>query len=289
MTNKNPRRILVTGATGAVGGAVVSALGREGYDGEILCATRRPEAYRTPDDATRTLAVALDFDERSSVVQAVRNVDAVFLVTGYSVDMLVHSKSLLDAAKAAGVGHVVHLGALAPDDTTLPAMAWHQLVERYTEALGLHHTHLRPNFFMDTLLAGARRSGKLHHFFGDAVLSCVSVVDIAEVAAAVLMAPQRHAGKTYGLTGEPLTMVQAAAELSAEWGTEVQSVALPAAQFLPIVLKNGMEPAYAAGLARQIAATADGSFEAAALIDPSIDEVLGRRPSTWREAARAFR
>ena len=289
MTSNSARRILVTGATGTVGSAVVTSLIRAGYEGEIRCATRRPDAYREPDGVGRVAAVGFDFADGGSVSEAVSGVDAVFLLTGYSVDMLVHSKSLLDAAKAAGVRHVVHLGALAPDDTTLLAPSWHQFVERYAEALGFSYTHLRPNFFIDTLIAGARRSRKLFHFFGDAALSCVAVADIAEVAAAALLVPAKHAGKTYGLTGEPLTMEQAAAELSAEWGEDVQCVGLPSEEFLAVLLTNAMEPTYADGLARQVIAIAGGRFPAAAVVEPAIEEVLGRRPRTWRETARAFR
>ncbi len=45
---------------------------------------------------------------------ALEGIDRVFLATGYSVDMLRQSKEFLDAARKAGVRHVVHLGACGP-------------------------------------------------------------------------------------------------------------------------------------------------------------------------------
>jgi uncharacterized protein YbjT (DUF2867 family) len=216
-------------------------------------------------------------------------VDAVFLVTGYTVDMLVHSKVLLDAAKAAGVRHIVHLGALAPSDTTLPPPSWHQYVERYIEALGFSYTHLRPNFFMDTIMDGVRRAkGRLYHFFGDAEVSCVSVRDIAEVAADALVAPERHTGKTYELPGQALTMAQVAEVLASEWKQEVTCLPRPVEDFLPILLKNGMEPAYAAGLAAQVAALADGSLSTEAVARGPMEAVLKRPARTWSDAAKAL-
>jgi NAD(P)H dehydrogenase (quinone) len=281
------RRILVTGATGMVGGSVVRALKEAGFNGEIFCGTRRPESFEPPDSGGTT-PVRLDFADQQSVRDSVRNMDAVFLVTGYTVDMLVQSKALLDAAKAAAVRHIVHLGALAPMDTILPPPSWHQYVERYIEALGFSYTHVRPNFFMDTIIEGVKRAkGRLYHFFGDAPLSCVSVSDIAEVAAAALLAPGRHAGKVYDLAGEAMTMSQVAEVLAAEWKQEVRCMPRPSEEFLPILLKTGMEPAYAAGLAAQVAAIAGGALPTASVVSTATEEVLNRPARTWRDAAKA--
>ena len=90
---------------------------------------------------------------------------AVLLLTGYSVDMLAHSKRLLDAAKAEGVDHIVHLGAMAADDTPYAPLAWHQLIERAIEAMNFSWTHLHPNFFMDTVWSGfLHRPDRLVHY-----------------------------------------------------------------------------------------------------------------------------
>jgi uncharacterized protein YbjT (DUF2867 family) len=62
--------------------------------------------------------------------------------------MLARSKAAVDAAQAEGVGHVVHVGVSAAEDTTIVHFAWHQLVEAYIERSGLGHTHLRPASFM---------------------------------------------------------------------------------------------------------------------------------------------
>jgi uncharacterized protein YbjT (DUF2867 family) len=62
--------------------------------------------------------------------EALKNVTGIFLVTGYTVDMLVQSKTLIDAAKRNGVNHVVHLGAFTRErDTYTTVFAWHQMIE----------------------------------------------------------------------------------------------------------------------------------------------------------------
>ena len=63
--------------------------------------------------------VAFDYEERSTYPPVLRGVSSVFLVTAYTVDMLVHSKLFIDACKAAGVKHVVVSGCMQRVDRSL--------------------------------------------------------------------------------------------------------------------------------------------------------------------------
>jgi NAD(P)H dehydrogenase (quinone) len=66
--------------------------------------------------------------------------------------MMQQSKDFLNAAKRAGVKHIVHLGACGDNDTRVPHYSWHQFIERYIEWCGFSFTHLRPEIFMQNLL-----------------------------------------------------------------------------------------------------------------------------------------
>jgi uncharacterized protein YbjT (DUF2867 family) len=78
-----------------------------------------------------------------------RNITGIFLITGYTVDMLVQSKSLIDAAKRNSVNHIVHLGAFTRDrDAYATVFAWHQMIEAYLRDSGVAWTNLHPNMFM---------------------------------------------------------------------------------------------------------------------------------------------
>jgi uncharacterized protein YbjT (DUF2867 family) len=125
------RRILITAATGTVGSAAMQLLANDAQAGKIeLLGAAHSSKSADRLRAGGFVPVAFDYDAHETLRPALEGVNAVFLITGYTVDMMVHSKRLLDAAKAAGVRHIVHLGALAADDTPHAHFAWHQLIER---------------------------------------------------------------------------------------------------------------------------------------------------------------
>lgn len=282
-------RILVTGATGTVGGATMRLLKADADAGRITLLG----AARSADSAAKLRArgyepVAFDFDSPDTLRPALKGVDAVFLLTGYSVDMLVQSKRLLDAAKAEGVRHIVHLGALAADDTPFAHFAWHQMIERATEGMGFSWTHLRPNFFMDTVWNGFRhRPDRLVHFVGDQRVSWISSDDMAAVAAEALRDPEAHSGKIYPLAVEALTFAELAAILSDVTKKPVEYRPRPAADLFPIMQKQGAEPVYAASLAEGVAATERGQMPLFGAVFDTVEKVTGRKGIGWREFAEA--
>ena len=281
------RRILVTGATGTVGGTAIRLLaGNATADRlEVFGAARSVDSAAKLVDAGYN-AIEFDYDRPETLRPALEGVDAVFLLTGYTVDMVVHSKRLLDAAKAAGVRHIVHLGALAAEDTPYAHFAWHQLIERAIENMGFTWTHLRPNFFIDTVWDGFRqRPDRLVHFVGAQKVSWVAADDMAAVAVEALRNPEKHAGKTYPLAVEAVSFPEVASLLSEVTGNVVEYRPRPASLLLPILLKQGMEPVYAASLAAGVAAIEAGAMPLASAVYDTVETVTGRKPVNWREFA----
>lgn len=281
-------RIVVTGATGTVGGSLMTELAAKAPAGTEVLGAARSEAGAAALRAAGHGVVRLDYDDPQTLRPALRGADAVFLATGYTVDMVVQSKRLLDAAQAEGVRHVVHLGALAPEDTPFAHFAWHQLIERAIAGMGFDWTHLRPNFFMDTVWAGYRqRPDRLVHFVGHHPVSWIAAQDIAAVAAAALCDPRAHAGRIYSLASERLSFGEVAAVLSEVTGRPVEYRPRPAADLQAILLRQGMEPVYAASLAAGVAAAERGELPLADAVDDSVRKVAGRAPLGWRDFARA--
>src|SRR5262249_3465736 len=96
----------------------------------------------------------IDLDDPRTFDEALKSITGLFLITGYTVDMLVQSKSLIDAAQRNGVNHILHLGAFTRDhDAYATVFAWHQMIEAYIRASGIAWTNLHPNMFMQSFLS----------------------------------------------------------------------------------------------------------------------------------------
>jgi NAD(P)H dehydrogenase (quinone) len=280
--------VLIVGATGRVGRFLVDALDAE--PGEVVVRL----AARTADQvaalrARGHQAVWLDLDQPWSLAPALAGVDRVFLVTGYSVAMVAHSKTLVDAAVKAGVTHVVNLGVFGNWDCTDPHFAWHQMIDRYLETSGVAWTHLHPNVFMD-LLSSIRPpvDGVFSTFWGDHKVGWVAAHDIAAVAAAVLReGPSRHGGKDYWLSTEVASGPEVAAILTASLGREFRCEAYGPAELAAAYASGGVavERWYAAGTVQFSRQVLDGRMGYIGTVRDDVSVVTGRPALTLSQWA----
>jgi NAD(P)H dehydrogenase (quinone) len=236
-------RVLVMGATGQVGGAVVNHLKSTASIDVVAAARNVSKAKRLG-----VPVVHLDLDDIATFAPALIEVDRLFMATGYTVDMLRQSKDLVNYAKRAGVRLIVHLGACGDDDTRVAHYGWHQFIERYIESSGIPFVHLRPEIFMQNLLGyGGERyvnAGVIRHYVGAARLSWVDCEDVAAVASECLLNPARHLGNTYRLGYDAKTYEEIAQIMGDTLGKSYRYEARPPSEFLSHVLAAGAEPAY---------------------------------------------
>ena len=198
--------ILVLGVTGQTGSKVLAHLGDSPNDYTVRICSRRQKQVDEWVSSSRE-AVLLDLDDRSTFGPALNGVDRMFVISGYTVDMLVQVKTLVDAAIKGSVSHIVHQGVFANWDTTDPHFVWHQLVECYIKASGIPWTHLHPNYFMENLLGlTALKDGSFPMFVDNNAVGWIALDDVAAVAARVLRdGPEKHGGKDYWLSTDSLT------------------------------------------------------------------------------------
>lgn len=186
--------ILVTGATGNVGGELVRALADQG---EQVRALVRDPARPLPDGVQPTLG---DLDKPESMVAALDGVDAVFLLPGYR-DM----PGLLAAIRQAGARRVVLLsgGSAGGGDMSNAVSAYMIRSETAVRDSGLAWTLLRPMGFMSNTLRWLpqlRAGDVVRDAFGGVAVANIDPFDIAAVAMAGLL-DDAHAGQTYTLSG----------------------------------------------------------------------------------------
>jgi NAD(P)H dehydrogenase (quinone) len=270
-------RVLVMGATGQVGGAVVNHLkGIAAID--VVAAARDVSKAKS----SGVPVVHLDLDDIETFAPALIGVDRLFMATGYTVDMLRQSKDLVNYAKRAGVTLIVHLGACGDDDTRVAHYGWHQFIERYIESSGIPFVHLRPEIFMQNLLGyGGERyvnTGVIRHYVGAARLSWVDCEDVAAVASECLLNPVSHVGSTYRLGYDAKTYEEIAQIMGDTLGKPFHYEARPPSEFLSHVLAAGAEPAYMKCVFDSYTDFTNGVGEKADEVFDNFPALVGRLP-----------
>jgi NAD(P)H dehydrogenase (quinone) len=270
-------KILVLGATGQVGKLVIPYF-RKNADAEIIAAVRSPEKAKD----LGVSVVRLDLDKIETIEPALKGIDRAFLATGYTIDMMRQSKDFLNAAKRQGVKHIVHLGACGDNETHVAHYGWHQFIERYIEWCGFSFTHLRPEIFMQNMLGYGGESyiekGVIRHYIGRARWSWVDIEDLAEVAAACLLEPEKHSGQTYRLGYEAATFDEFAAILTRIIGQPFSYEARPPEEFYQAVLAAGAEPAYMKCVFDSFTELTNGTAVKPDEVFDNLPSIIGRKP-----------
>lgn len=281
-------KILVTGASGQVGGFIVALL--EKYEGlSVVLGARDPSKIT----GSAFPVVEFDYDRPETILPALEGVDVVFMMTGYTIDMLRQSKSFVDEAKKSDVKHIVHLGACGRDDTRVAHWGWHQFIERYIEWAGFSFTHLRPEAFMQNLIGyqgeKATGNGILSSYFGGARLSWVDCEDVAAVAVECLVHPNEHKNKVYRLGVDAKTYQEIADILTEELQMPYGYDARDPEEFLQIIKANGLEPAYMQSIYEHYVLHGRRKIPGADDVFDTVETVLKRKPTFILDFVRKHR
>ncbi|MEZ4312450.1 MAG: NmrA/HSCARG family protein [Polyangiaceae bacterium] len=231
--------VLVTGATGKQGGAVVRHLLARGHRVRALC--RRPSSPRA--EALSAAGVRVfqgDLDDRSSIDRAISGAYGVFSVQDYwdgapektlgPVGEERQGRNVLDAARIAGVRHVVQ--ASGAGVTTAPYLAANRgkaAIERYGRSLGIPFTVIRGAYFMENfddpkmpMLAGLLQGQLCLPFDADTRLQMVACDDVGALATLAFERTEELGTSTFDAAGDELSMVQIAETFSRVMGREVR-------------------------------------------------------------------
>jgi uncharacterized protein YbjT (DUF2867 family) len=281
MTESDSGRILVLGATGKVGSALLQRLENRGVP--VNAATRLPDKAVAARPTTQW--VHFDLEQPSTFAPALADVSRVFLIARPGDDSPQDlTIPFIDAIKNAGVNHVVNLTAMG---TEMRPDFGLFVVEKALETSGLSFTHLRPNFFMQFFTSGLalfqiKNLRQIRVPAGDAALTFIDVNDIADVAVEALL-DASHRRKAYTLTGgEPLSHAEVAACISRAASKTIEYVALDEEQARQEIIGAGLPSALADRLISfyRIVRTGAGAF-----VSSAVKDVLARAPRTFAEFA----
>ena len=179
--------ILITGATGTIGSALVQRLANQHVPVRAL--TRDPSKAKFPNGVT---AVSGDMLDVESIRKALQGVSTLFLLNAVSAQELTEAVLTLNLAREAGIQRLVYFSVFNGEAfTNVPHFTSKHTVERMIAQMGLPATILRPNCFMQNdahFFKDALLGPGLYPFpIGEKGVSMVDVRDIAEIAATALV------------------------------------------------------------------------------------------------------
>jgi len=273
--------VLVTGATGTIGRDVAKRLSEGGVS---VRAGIRDQAKARKELADIVL-IPFDFENEKTFSGALEGVEKVFLLPPLLPNQLEVMNVFVDAAKRAGVRHIVKLSAIGVDDQTQPtAVKWHGANERYIRESGVAFTFLRPNSFMQNFITYfPPRNGAIYLPWGNGTASFVDTRDIASVAAKALTS-DGHGGRIYTLTGPAtLGIAEVALILSQVTGREFKYVDVPEAAARDGMLQAGV-PQWQVELVMELHAVNKQNRWSAVTSD--IEKVTGTPPTDFAQFAR---
>ena len=276
--------IAVTGATGHLGRLVIAALLKKAPPSGIVAAMRNADKAR--DLAALGVHVRqADYNQPPAWDEALKGADKVLLISSSELGQRARQhRSVIDAARRAGVKLLAYTSVLHADTSPLGLAAEHRETEALIRASGIPYTLLRNGWYTENYTAGipgALARGAVYGCAGEGRIASATRADYAEAAAAVLT-EENQAGRVYELAGDTAcTMAELAAEISRQAGKSIGYVNLPAAEYRNILMKAGLPEVIAALLA-----DSDTGVSKGALFDDShqLSNLIGR-PTTSLAAA----
>ncbi len=269
--------VLVTGATGTVGGHLLSSL--EAGAMSPVAAVRSPEHAEDLGVPVRRF----DFEDPATY-DAFEGMDAVFLVRPPAIAQVWSSIfPALDAAVDAGVQHVVFLSIQGAGENPLVPHRW---IEWKLTRLPVRATVLRPSFFMQNLTtthrAEIRDEGVLYMPAGEGKTAFIDARDIADVAARAFIHPDLK-GRALELTGDDALTYHEVAQIISDVLDRPVAYANPSPlAFIMHALSQGHPWG---GVIVMLGIYLAARFGQASRTTSTVEEVLGRPPTSFRQFA----
>lgn len=276
-------KTLITGATGQLGSLVVKHLLDRIPASDIAVSVRTPA--KADDLAAKGIDVRHgDFDDLALMTAAFKDVETVLIISAEAdnATRIKQHRTAVDAAKAAGVKHIVYTSIVDPRaDADFTYSAIHLDTENYIKQSGLSYTLLRNSFYADLLLAGvphALETGDYGAPAGDAKITYIPRNDLAEAAAVVLAKPADHINATYDLTGtKGVTHAEIAGYIAKATGKPVRYVDLPAEVHTGILGSLGLPDHLVEALSGLYVGAKKGDYDT---VSQDFKTLVGRAPQS---------
>lgn len=278
-------KIVVTGATGGLGRAVVESLLTRGVDPADVIAVGR-SVEKIADLAARGVDVRqAGYDEPAALEAAFAGADRLVLVSGIEPGKRVQQHlNAINAAKAAGIQRIAYTSLPHAATSDMILATEHRATEEALTASGIPSVFLRNGWYLENYdVKGTVERGNLTRATGAGKISIVPRTELGEAAAAAIMADNLDK-QAYELGGEAVTMGELAAELSRQSGKDVTYTNLAPSDFAGFLVKVGVPPAFAEVLADSDRSAASGGLHTGTA---DLQALLGRPVTPLADAVKS--
>lgn len=284
--------ILVTGATGKTGAAVVEQLIAREFPVRAVVRTR--DARSAELDRRGVETVVADMFDPDQMVQALTGVQRAYYLPAFHPYMIQAAVTFVVAAREAKLEAIVQMGQWL-SHRSHPAIMTRQtwLIDHlFADLRGISHTIINPGMFADNFLRTMDFAALLGFFpvlTGAGRAAPVSNEDIARVIAAVLAAPERHAGMTYRPTGPDLLTGADMARVAAKVvGHPVVPINLPFWMFRKVAQQQNIDPMQLSGFRFYLEEMKRGAFEFEGGVTSVVQDLTGTPAESFEVTASRY-
>lgn len=278
--------IAITAATGQLGRLVVDELLKKMPANQLVAVVRN--SAKAADLAARGVVVRPgDYTDAATLEKAFAGVEKALLISSNEIGQrLLQHRNVIAAAQRAGVKLLVYTSILRADSTRIDLGVEHAETEKALKASGVPFIILRNGWYAENYTVSVQPAVTNGAFIGSAGegrIAAAARADYAAAAAAALTGGAR-VGQTYELAGDAaFTLAELAAEISRQTGKAIPYHNLPEADYAAILLKVGLPPVFAHGLARWDVDASHG-----ALFDEGrqLSKLIGRPTTPLGESVR---
>ena len=243
------KRLLITGATGNIGKALLHHLANLTSDHEIIAAVRQPsKAQQQLVDLPNLQFRRFDFEDAATFAGAFDQVDRLFLLRPPHIsDVDTYFRPLLLAAKESGISEVVFLSVQGVEQSkAIP----HNKIEQRIRSLSFQYIFVRPSYFMQNLTTALLPEIIAHQSITfpakKATFTWIAVQTIGEATAHLLLNFDQHQNQAYDLTGtENKDFYEVAALITATTGTAIRFIHMNPLRFFFKKKREGLQTGFA--------------------------------------------
>ncbi len=272
--------ILITGANGNLGSLTIDNLLELNPSAKIAGLVRSEEKGAALKEKGVKLRIG-DYHDYKSMEDAMEGVDTLMLISSSSLQARFEQhKNAINAAKEAGVKHILYTSIVQADKLLGPLSKDHNETEKLLKGSGLPYTIYRNTFygeFIPLFLGNALETGEWVMPSGGKKINLALRTEMAEALAVGLQNPSEHKNKIYEITSQKAyTLTEIADILSKASGKEITYTDISVSEFENALEEIGLPEEQIAGSVMTAETFAGGALD---FTYPDLEQLLGRKPA----------